>query len=166
MRAVLKMTGANLAPQEAWLLLRGLRTLPLRMRQHCENALAVATWLEGHPRVSRVLYPGLPSHPQHTAAQKLFAGRGYGGMVSFELPHAGQAEVFRFFDALRLCRPVTTLGDVCTLVMYPAHSSHRALTAEERAHVGISAGLVRLSVGIEAVEDLVSDLDQALRSLD
>jgi cystathionine beta-lyase/cystathionine gamma-synthase len=159
---VLKLTGANLGPQEAWLVLRGLKTLLLRMRQHCENGLEVARWLEDHPRVSRVLYPGLPSHPQHALAERLFEGRGYGGMVSFDLDGADQRQVFRFFESLRLCQPATTLGDVHTLVLYPAHSSHRALSPEERARIGIGDGLVRVSVGIEAVEDLLGDLEQAL----
>ena len=162
---VLKLTGANLGPQEAWLVLRGIKTLPLRMRQHCENGLAVARWLGAHPRVSRVLYPGLPSHPQHALAEQLFEGRGYGGMVSFDLAGAGQPEVFRFFESLRLCLPATTLGDVYTLVLYPAHSSHRALSPEERARIGIGDGLVRMSVGIEAVEDILNDLEQALDTL-
>ena len=159
---VLKVTGANLGPQEAWLTLRGIKTLPLRMRQHCENGLAVARWLESHPKVRRANYPGLPSHPQHELAKRLFEDRGYGGMVSFDLAGAGQRQVFRFFEALRLCQPATTLGDVYTLVLYPSHSSHRALTPEERARVGIGDGLVRLSVGIEAVEDIIEDLGQAL----
>ena len=159
---VIKLTGGNLGPQQAWLALRGLKTLPLRMRQHAENALTVARWLEEHPQVSRVNYPGLPSHPQHELAKRLFQGRGYGGMISFDLREAGQEEVFRFFEALRVCVPATTLGDVHSLVLYPAHSSHRALTPEERAHIGIGDGLVRMSVGIEAVEDLLSDLEQAL----
>jgi cystathionine gamma-synthase/methionine-gamma-lyase len=160
---VLKLTGANLGPQEAWLVLRGVRTLPLRMRRHCENALAVAQWLELHPKVERVYYPGLPSHPQHGLAQRLFQGQGFGGIVSFDLRGAGQREVFRFFEALQLCLPATTLGDVCTLVLYPAHSSHRPLAPEERARIGIGDGLVRLSVGIEAVEDIIGDLERALR---
>jgi len=160
---VLKVTGANLGPQEAWLALRGIKTLPLRMRQHCENGLAVARWLESHPRVSRVNYPGLPSHPQHELAKRLFEDRGYGGMVSFDLAEADQDQVFHFFERLRLCQPATTLGDVYTLVLYPAHSSHRALTAAERARIGIGDGLVRISVGIEAVEDIIDDLGQALK---
>lgn len=159
---VLKLTGANLGPQEAWLVLRGLRTLPLRMRQHSENALAVAQWLERHPKVERVYYPGLPSHPQHELAGRLFQGRGFGGIVSFDLRGAGQPEVFRFLEALQLCLPATTLGDVCTLALYPAHSSHRALAPEERKRSGIGDGLVRLSVGIEAAEDILGDLEQAL----
>ncbi|MFQ6101849.1 MAG: trans-sulfuration enzyme family protein [Anaerolineae bacterium] len=162
---VLKVTGGNLGPQEAWLVLRGIKTLPLRFRQHCENALAVARWLETHPKVSQVNYPGLPSHPQHELARRLFQGQGYGGVVSFDLARADQAHVFRFFERLRLCQPATTLGDVYTLVLYPAHSSHRALTPEERACIGIGDGLVRISVGIEAVEDILDDLEQALDTL-
>jgi len=166
MLEVLKVTGANLGPQEAWLVLRGLRTLVLRVRQQCQNADVIARWLTDHPGVSHVNYPGLPSHPQHRLAGDLFGERGYGGMVSFELAGADQAKVFRFLEALRLCLPVTTLGDVCTTVLYPAHSSHRALSPEERARVGIGEGLVRVSVGIEAVEDLLDDLEQALRTIE
>ncbi len=160
---VLKVTGGNLGPHEAWIILRGLKTLPLRMRQHCENALTLARHLEGHPRIGRVYYPGLPSHRQHELAGKLFQGRGYGGVLSFELDGAGRREVFHFFEALRLCLPATTLGDVCTLVLYPAHSSHRALSAEERARIGIGDSLVRMSVGIEDVEDIIWDVEQALQ---
>ncbi len=159
---VLKTTGANLGPMEAWLLLRGLRTLVLRVRQQFASALTLARWLETHPRVGRVLYPGLPSHPQHERAARLFGGRGFGGIVTFELKGAGREEVFRFMDRLRLCVRATTLGDVQTLVLYPAHSSHRGLTPEERAALGITDGMVRLSVGIEAVEDIRADLEQAL----
>jgi cystathionine gamma-synthase/methionine-gamma-lyase len=162
---VLKVTGGNLGPQEAWLALRGVKTLPLRVRQHCKNALAVAWWLEEHPRVSHVHYPGLVSHPQHALAKRLFEERAFGGIVSFDLAEAGQQQVFRFLESLRLCLPATTLGDVCTLALYPAHSSHRALTPQERARIGIGDGLVRLSVGIEAVEDIIADLEQALGAL-
>jgi len=162
---VLKLTGGNMAPQQAWLALRGIRTLCLRVREHCANALRVARWLEGHPGVGRVYYPGLRSHPQHALAAKLLGDRGFGGVVSFEIEGAGQAEVFRLFDALRLCIPATTLGDVHTLLLYPAHASHRSLSREERAQLGIGDGLVRISVGIEAVEDILEDLDQALRRI-
>ena len=162
---VLKLTGGNLAPQEAWLSLRGLRTLFLRMREHCRNAWFVARWLEGHPRVERVYYPGLPSHADHALAQRLLGERGFGGVVSFEIKGAGRAEVFRFFEALDLCIPATTLGDVHTLLLYPAHASHRSLSREERARIGIRDGLVRMSVGIEAVEDILEDLDQGLASI-
>jgi cystathionine beta-lyase/cystathionine gamma-synthase len=163
---VLKVTGGNSGPHDAWLVLRGIKTLPLRMQQHNANGLAVARWLEAHPKVSYVNYPGLVSHPQHQVATRLFGPRGYGGMVSFVLSGAGQNEVFQFFESLRLCVPATTLGDVHTLVLYPAHSSHRALSPEERSRIGIDDGLVRLSVGIEAVEDIINDLDQALAALD
>ena len=159
---LIKMIGCNLGPDEAWLTLRGLKTLPLRMRQHCANGQAVAEWLAGHPRIARVHYPGLPGHPQHRVAQHLFGDMGYGGMVSFELKDADQTTVFRFLEALQLVLPATTLGDVYSLVLYPAMSSHRALSPAERAQVGISEGLVRLSVGIEAAEDIIADLEQAL----
>lgn len=159
---VLKITGGNLGPQEAWLLMRGLKTLPLRMGKHCANALQVANGLARMGGITRVIYPGRHDHPQHSLATRLFGGQGYGGMVAFELLKAGQSKVFRFFEALRLCLPATTLGDVYSLVLYPTHSSHRTLTAEDRERVGIGDGLVRMSVGIEAAEDILADLRQAL----
>jgi cystathionine beta-lyase/cystathionine gamma-synthase len=157
-----KLLGANLGPQEAWLALRGLKTLPLRMRQHCANAQAVAGWLAGHSAISRVNYPGLSTHPQHALTARLFEGRGFGGMISFDLRDAGQPDVFRFMEALELVLPATTLGDVYSLTLYPAHSSHRSVTPEVRASIGIGEGLVRLSVGIEDAEDIIADLTQAL----
>ena len=162
---VLKITGANLGPQEAWLLLRGLKTLPLRMDRHCANALTVANGLARLGGISRVIYPGRHDHPQHGLSTWLFGGRGYGGMVAFELRNADQGKVFCFFEALKLCLPATTLGDVYSLVLYPAHSSHRALTPEERATVGIGDGLVRMSVGIEGPEDILADVKGALDTL-
>lgn len=159
-----KLLGANLGPQEAWLALRGLKTLPLRMRQHCANAQAVAEWLAGHDAVAQVNYPGLPDHPQHAVAARLFGGRGFGGMLSFDLRDAGQPEVFAFMEALDLVLPATTLGDVYSLTLYPAHSSHRQVAPEVRARIGIGDGLVRLSVGIEEAEDIIADLAQALES--
>ena len=160
-----KLLGANLGPQEAWLTLRGLKTLPLRMVQHCANAQAVAEWLSDQPGVARVNYPGLPDHPQHELAARLFGGVGFGGMLSFDLAGAGQAEVFRFMEALELVLPATTLGDVYSLTLYPAHSSHRQVGAEVRADLGIGDGLVRLSVGIEDAGDIIADLEQALEIL-
>ena len=159
---IIKMTGGNLGPMEAWLTLRGLKTLPLRMRQHCQNAMEVARWLEGHPRVARVNYPGLASHPQHELAKRLFPPGLFGGMISFEIKDAGKEKVFRFMKALELILPATTLGDVYSLTLYPAISSHRALTPEERAKVGISDRLVRLSVGIEEASEIIEDLERAL----
>jgi cystathionine gamma-synthase/methionine-gamma-lyase len=162
---VLKITGGNLGPQEAWLLMRGIKTLPLRMQRHNANALQVANGLARLGGISRVIYPGRHDHPQHSVATRIFGGKGYGGMVAFELRNADQAKVFRFFEALKLCLPATTLGDVYSLVLYPAHSSHRALTEEARTEVGIGAGLVRMSVGIEAAEDILADVKQALETI-
>ena len=160
-----KLLGANLGPQEAWLALRGLKTLPLRMRQHCANAQAVAEWLAGREAIAQVNYPGLPDHPQHAVAARLFEGSGFGGMLSFELCDAGQPEVFAFMEALDLVLPATTLGDVYSLTLYPAHSSHRQVAPEVRARIGIGDGLVRLSVGIEEVDDIIADLARALESV-
>jgi cystathionine beta-lyase/cystathionine gamma-synthase len=157
-----KLVGGVLGPFEAWLALRGLKTLPLRMRQQCQNAQKVAEWLQAHPRVSKVNYPGLANHPQHAQAKQLFAGKGFGGVLSFEIGGADKAGVFRFMEALRLCLPATSLGDIYSLVLYPLISSHRSLTPEERARVGIPDNLLRLSVGIEAVEDILADLEGAL----
>ena len=157
-----KLVGGVLGPFEAWLALRGLKTLPLRMKQQCQNAQQVAEWLTNHPRIKKVNYPGLPAHPQHALAKQLFEERGCGGVLSFEIEGADQAKVYRFMEALTICLPATTLGDVYSLVLHPATSSHRSLTAEERARIGIPDGLVRLSAGIESVEDILADLEAAL----
>ena len=160
-----KLVGGVLGPFEAWLALRGLKTLPLRMRQHCQNAEKVAIWLNKHPRLTKVNFPGLPEHPQHALAQSLFNGKGYGGVLSFEIRDADKAQAYRFMEALTLCLPATTLGDVYSLVLHPATSSHRGLTPEERARIGIPDGLVRLSTGIESAEDIIADLEQALANI-
>ena len=160
-----KLLGANLAPQEAWLAHRGLKTLPLRMERQCRNAAVVAEWLSRHERVAFVNFPGLPSHRQHELARRQFGGELYGGMVSFDAREAGRAQVFRFLEALRLIQPATTLGDVYTLALYPAMSSHRALDAETRARIGIGDGLIRLSIGIEDPADIIADLDAALKGM-
>ena len=157
-----KLVGSILGPFEAWLALRGLKTLPLRMRQQCANAARVAGWLAQNPKIRQVNYPGLSAHPQHALAQKLMGERGYGGMLSFEIADADQAVVFRFMERLQLCLPATTLGDIYTLVLHPATSSHRSLSEAERQAIGIRPGLVRLSAGIEEVEDIIADLAQAL----
>ena len=159
-----KNIGANISPFDAWLALRGLKTLPLRMRQHCENALAIARWLESFPLIHKVNYPGLESHPQHALCRKLYHERGFGGMLSFEIADGSQEIAFKFMQALKLVQPATTLGDVYSLVLYPAMSSHRAMTPAERERVGISDRLVRLSVGIEGADDIVADLEQALEA--
>jgi cystathionine gamma-synthase len=151
-----------LGPFEAWLALRGLKTLPLRMRQQCDNAQRVAEWLNSHPRVSKVNYPGLIDHPQHDLAGRLFEGRGNGGVLSFEIKDADKAMVYRFMESLTVCLPATSLGDIYTLLLHPATSSHRSLTVEERARIGIPDGLVRLSTGIESADDILADLESAL----
>ncbi len=157
-----KLVGSVLGPFEAWLALRGLKTLPLRMRQQCQSAQQVAAWLQTHPRVAKVNFPGLADHPQHNLADQLFEDRGYGGVLSFEIKDADKAAVYRFMESLTVCLPATTLGDIYSLVLHPATSSHRGLTAEERARIGISDGLVRLSTGIESAEDILADLKSAL----
>ena len=160
-----KLLGANLGPFEAWLGLRGLKTLPLRMRKQCENAQIVAQWLSEQPHLGRINYPGLARHPQYALARSLFADRGSGAMMSFELEGAGREEVFRFMDALELVLPATTLGDVQSLVLYPARSSHRQVPAEVREALGIGDGLVRLSVGIEDPRDIIADLSHAMEAV-
>jgi cystathionine gamma-synthase/methionine-gamma-lyase len=160
-----KLVGSVLGPFEAWLALRGLKTLPLRVRQQCHNAQRVAEWLIAHPRVSKVNYPGLAEHPQHDLAQRLFNGKGGGGVLSFVIEGADKSTVFRFMESLSVCLPATTLGDIYSLILHPATSSHRGLTVEERARVGIPDGLVRLSAGIEAAEDILADLEFALAKI-
>ena len=166
LRVLSKHLGSVLGPNEAYLTLRGLKTFPLRMAQHCANALQVARWLERSPAVAGVIYPGLPSHPQRDLARQLFGERRFGGMIAFEIRDGDQDRVFRFFEALELILPATTLGDVYSLVLYPAHSSHRTMTPSERQTAGIGPGLVRLSVGIEAAEDIIEDLSQALSKVE
>jgi len=158
--------GALLAPNEAWLLLRGLKTLPLRLRRQCASARLLARLLADHPRVACVHYPGLRSHPQHALARRLLHPGWYGGMISFELRDAGQAEVFRFLNSLCLCLPTTSLGDIYTLVSCPAMASHRELSPRQCQAMGIGPALLRLSVGIEHPADLAADLLGALDQLD
>ena len=153
--------GAYLPPHEAWLCIRGMRTFELRVRRQCDSALAVARHLAGHPKVARVHYPGLTSHPQHELARRQFGGL-FGGVVTFDLKDATKPAAFRFLDALDLAASATTLGDLFTEVLYPAISSHRRVAPDERARMGISEGTLRVSVGIEDPEDILADLDAAL----
>jgi cystathionine gamma-synthase/methionine-gamma-lyase len=157
-----KLVGSLLSPFEAWLTLRGIKTLPLRLRQQSENAAVIATWLFDRSDIEQVYYPG-NGDLGDTAAQFNNAHRG--GMVAFEIAGSGREEVFQFLQSLRLCVPATTLGDVYSLVLYPAISSHRALTTEQRAEIGIGDNLVRLSVGIEDVADIIADLATALDAI-
>lgn len=145
---------------DAWLNVRSLKTLPLRMTAHSRNALAVARWLENHSKVKRVLYPGLASHAQHKVAQRLMPEGLYGGMLSFEV-NGGRDFVNQFIRNLKQIPLVPSLADVMTTFSHPASTSHRMLTAEQRKSFGITEGLLRLSVGVEDVNDILEDLDQA-----
>jgi cystathionine gamma-synthase/methionine-gamma-lyase len=162
LRTLARIVGPVLGPFECYLSMRGIKTFPLRMERQCANARRVASWLGSHPRVERVHFPGDPAHPDAAAIRRLFADGLYGAMVSFEIRDAGRPEIFRFLDRLQLVVRATSLGDVHSMILYPAMSSHRDLAPKHRERVGIRDNLVRLSVGIEAVEDIIADLDQAL----
>lgn len=157
------LLGAMLSPFDSHLMIRGLRTLALRMERHCQNALQVAHFLQQHPAIERVFYPGLPSHSQHELAGKLLKTGFYGGLLAFELKDQSRTAATRFLNALQLCIAGTSLGDVFTLLSYPMISSHRALSTEERSQMGINEGSIRISVGIESIDDILPDLDQALK---
>ncbi len=153
--------GAVLGPFDSWLVLRGVKTLAVRMVRHNENGLAVARHLSGHPKVKKVYYPGLLSHPQHELAIKQMTG--FGGMLSFETGSLENAKTV--LKSVRLCSLAESLGGVETLISHPATMTHASVPPEERARIGITDGLVRISVGIEDVEDLLADLDQALAKI-
>ena len=153
------MTGAVLSAFDSFLILRGIKTLELRMERHCESALTLARQIEAHPNVKKVFYPGLPSHPQHTlACQQMKA---FGGMIALEL-NGGYESGVRFMDAVQLAQRAVSLGDAETLVQHPASMTHNNYTDEERQAHGISRGLARISVGLENVEDLSADILRAL----
>ncbi|HEY1300311.1 MAG TPA: O-succinylhomoserine sulfhydrylase [Stellaceae bacterium] len=155
-------TGPSLSPFNAWLLLKGLETLELRVERQCKTALAVARFLEAHPKVTRVIYPGLQSHPQYPlAARQMKAG---GSLVSFDVA-GGKNECFQFLDALGLVDISNNLGDSKSIVTHPATTTHSRLKPEARAELGIGDSLVRLSIGLEAEADLLADLDRALRPI-
>ena len=153
------MTGAVLSPQDAALLLRGLKTLALRMDRHCDNALAVARLLQAHPAVAKVSYPGLAEDPQYALAQRQM--RKPGGMIAFEL-HGGIAAGRAFIDALQMVACAVSLGDAESLAQHPASMTHSTYTEDQRAAAGISEGLVRLSAGLEDTDDLLADVHRAL----
>jgi cystathionine beta-lyase/cystathionine gamma-synthase len=154
--------GAVPGPWDCWLSLRGLKTLAVRMRQHAANALTVAEFLARHPKVGDVLYPGLPSHPQHELAKAQMDG--FGGIVTFRLD-GGRDRAARFIEGLRLFLFAESLGGVESLACHPATMSHATMTPAERERVGITEGTIRLSVGIEDAEDLIEDLDRALAGI-
>ena len=159
---VVGYTGGIMGPHEAWLCIRGLKTLHIRMERHAENAMKVAEFLESRPEIEWVRYPGLPSHPQHELARKQMSG--YSGMLSFEL-RGGIEAGRKLMDNVRLCSLAVSLGATDTLIQHPASMTHACVPLEVRKRVGITDGLVRLSVGIEDPEDIIADLEQALEKI-
>lgn len=159
MIGVKDMTGSVMAPLTAMLVMRGLKTLQLRMARHCESGQTVAEWLERHPAVSEVYYPGLPSHPQHELACCQMSA--FGGMIAFELKGGFEAGT-AMMDQLRLIQRAVSLGDAESLIQHPASMTHSTYSQEERLEHGISDGLVRLSVGLEDLVDILADLENAL----
>lgn len=161
-RPFLKHTGPSLSPFNAWILLKGLETLDLRFARHVENAAVVADFLEGHDAVERVLYPGLVSHPQHALAERQM---GAGGPLMAFRTGGGRERAFAVANRLRLIGLSNNLGDAKSLITHPASTTHSRLTEEQRAEIGITEDLLRVSVGLEDVEDILADLDQALRAM-
>ena len=151
--------GAILSPFDSWLVLRGIKTLPVRMEAHNANGMAIAKYLSERKEVQKIYYPGLPDHPRHELAKKQMTG--FGGMIAFNLGSLDRAK--RFLEGVRLCSLGESLGGVETLISHPATMTHASVPPEERARLGITDGLVRISVGIEDVEDLIADLDQAFQ---
>ena len=162
LRALSRAIGPVLGPFESYLTMRGIKTFPLRMERQCANARRVAAWLSAHPKIVHVYFPSDPRHPDAAAIQRLFPPDLYGAIVSFEIAGAGREEIFRFMDALQLIVRATSLGDVHSMMLYPVMSSHREISPKHRERMCIGEGLVRLSVGIEAAEDILADLEQAL----
>lgn len=163
LQALSRVVGGVLGPFEAYLAMRGIKTFPLRMVRQCANACSVARWLASHPRIERVHFPGDPHHPDAAIVRRLFPANLYGAMISLQVKDAGREQIFRFVDALQMIVPATSLGDVHTMILYPPMSSHREISPKHRQRMGIRENFLRLSVGIEAPEDIIEDLDQALQ---
>jgi cystathionine gamma-synthase/methionine-gamma-lyase len=164
-RTLARTIGPALGPFESYLTMRGIKTFPLRMERQCVNACRIAQWLGSHPRVDRVHYLADPQHPDSATIRRLLPQSLSGAIVSFEIKDAQKEDVFRFMDALKLVVRGTSLGDVHSLLLYPVIASHRDLAPKQRERMGIHEGLVRLCAGIEAVEDIIADLDQALAAM-
>jgi len=158
----LRNTGSALSPMNAFLLLQGLETLSLRMERHVENAQKVAEFLQNHDKVAWVSYAGLPNHPHHALAKKYMNGTP-SAILSFGLKEGYEAGV-RFYDALQIFKRLVNIGDAKSLACHPASTTHRQMTIEEQAKAGVKPEMIRLSVGIEAIEDILADLDQALKA--
>lgn len=159
---VLRNGGMTMSPFNAWIFLKGLETLSLRMKAHCENAMQLAQWLETHPAIERVHYPGLVSHPQHALAQRQQSG--FGGIVSF-IVKGGQEAAWQVVDATQMLSITANLGDAKTTITHPATTTHGRLSPEQKAQAGIAAGLLRVSVGLESVRDIQRDLARGLDAL-
>jgi len=155
----LRTAGPSLSAFNAWIIFKGMETLPLRMEAHSRNALALAQWLETQPQVARVYYPGLPSHPQHELAMRQQTSGG--GIVAFEL-EGGREAAWKLIDATKLVSITANLGDTRTTITHPASTTHSRMTAEQRAEAGIGDGLVRVAAGLEAVADIQADLARGL----
>jgi O-succinylhomoserine sulfhydrylase len=155
----LRTCGPTMSPFNAWVFLKGLETLSLRMQAHCRAAGLLAEWLQRQPGVKRVFYPGLASHPQHALAARQQTG--FGGIISFELD-GGRAAAWKLIDDTQICSITANLGDAKTTITHPATTTHGRLTPEQRAEAGISDGLVRIAVGLETVDDLCDDLARGL----
>jgi len=161
-RALSRTVGPVLGPFESYLTMRGIKTFALRTERQCTNACRIAGWLTSHPRIARVHYLADPAHPDAAVIRQLLPEGLYGAIVAFELENAAKQDVFRFMDRLKLIVRGTSLGDVHSLMLYPAIASHREIAPKQRERMGITDGLVRLCAGIEAVEDILADLEQAL----
>jgi cystathionine gamma-synthase/methionine-gamma-lyase len=161
-KTIARTMGPVMSPFEGYLTMRGMKTMGLRMERQCSNACKVASWLATHPRVDRVHFTGDPAHPDAATIQRLFPKNLYGAMLAFELKDGGRAEIFRLMERMKMIVCVTSLGDVHTMALYPAIASHRDLSPKQRQRLGIGDNLLRISVGIEAAEDIIGDLDQAL----
>lgn len=162
LRGISRTIGPVMGPFESYLTMRGIKTLALRVERQNGNAWQVADWLAKHPRVERTYYPGNPAHPDAATVRRLLPENLFGGLVAFEIRDAGRKEVFEFMDRLKLIVRATSLGDVHSMMLYPAMSSHRDLSPKHRERLGIRDNLVRMSAGIEALEDVIADLDAAL----
>ena len=161
-RTLSRTLGPVLGPFDSYLTMRGIKTFALRVERQCANACRIATWLQSHPRIARVHYLADPNHPDAAVIRRLLPEGLHGALVPFEIKDATKEDVFRFMDKLKLVVRGTSLGDVHSLLLYPAIASHREIAPKQRQRMGISDGLVRFCAGIEAVDDIIADLDQAL----
>ncbi|HYP14837.1 MAG TPA: PLP-dependent aspartate aminotransferase family protein, partial [Bryobacteraceae bacterium] len=164
-RSLSRIYGPVLGPFEAYLTMRGIKTFPLRVERQNKNACRLASWLAHHPKVERVNFPADPKHPDTATVKRLFPEGLFGAMLSFELKDAGKEQVFTWMDSLSMIVRATSLGDVHTMVLYPAMSSHREISPKMRERLGIGDNLVRISTGIEAVEDIIADLERGFAAI-